>query len=286
MLDQDGPEPTLLHLLAGTITGTNLKLANDLAGALDTEDFRILPIVGKGTVQGARDLLDLTAIDAATLQSNVVDFETLKRERGDVGQRLAVIAKLFNEELHVLAPRSIETIDQLAGKRVNFGPSTSGGHATSRLIFEQLGIEVDMQERSQVEAPTALLAGEIDALCRVVGSPVEDFSAMIDDQGLHLLPITVDRIAGAYLEASFSNRLYPGLVAPDRPVATIAVASLLVCKDLSDDHPRMAALSSFVERLRRALPTLRGEGYHAKWAEAALDVALPGWKTFRGPGAC
>ena len=272
--------PTTLHLMAGTITGTNLKLCNDLARHLDDDDFRVLPMVGKGSLQGARDLLDLSVLDVATLPSNVLAFEALKASHGDVAGRLAVIAKLFNEELHVVAPRSCATIDALAGKQVNFGPATSGGHVTSRLVFKALGIDVQVRELEQTDAPAALMSGDIDALSRLVGSPVGEFETITEDQGLHLLPIPLERLAGAYLETTFSAGLYPGLVAPERPVRTAAVASLLACRHLDRGNPRRAVLATFAERLRAALPELARGSYHPKWTEASMEVAIPGWQAF------
>ena len=272
---------TVVTVLAGTITGTNLKLANELSIIMDTPDFRTLPCVGKGSIQGASDLLDLDQVDVAFLQSNVIDFAVVKGRHPDIGNRLQAIAKMFNEEVHVIAPRTVARIEDLQGKRVNFGPSSSGGHATARLTFEAMGIEIEVLELSQLEAPDALREGRIDALCRVVGSPVAEFQALSPDEGLHLLPVPTDRISGAYLPVTFTAEDYPGLVRVDQPVQTAAVVSLLATRQRPDDHPRQKVIQAFAVRLEEAIGILKSGDFHPKWAETTLDIAIPGWRPFR-----
>ena len=283
-LTSDGIEPpTVITVLAGTITGTNLKLANDLAAAMDAPDLRILPIVGKGSIQGALDLLSLDQIDVALLQSNVIDFDTVTGEHPDIGQRIGIIAKMFNEEVHIVAPRAITRIEDLKDKRVNCGPRSSGGYATAKIIFEAIGIEIEALELSQLEAPDALREGRIDALCRVVGAPVADLKALSPDEGLHLLPIPDEALRGAYLPVNFTAEDYPGLVLSDQPIQTAAVVSLLVTRQLPTGHPRQNAIQSFVARLADVIGTLKSGGFHPKWTEATLDVAIPGWEPFQSP---
>ena len=273
--------PTVISVLAGTITGTNLKLANDLAAVLDAPDLRILPVVGKGSAQGALDLLSLDQIDVAFLQSNVIDFETVKAEHPDIGQHIGIIAKMFNEEVHIVAPRAMTQIEDLKGKRVNCGPRSSGGHATAKMIFEAIGVEIQTLELSQLEAPHALREGRIDALCRVVGAPVADLQDLRPDEGLHLIPIPDEALRGPYLPVRFTAEDYPGLILPERPIQTAAVASLLVTRQLPTDHLRQEAIQTFVARLEGAMSHLKSGGFHPKWTEATFDIAVPGWKPFR-----
>lgn len=274
-------QPVIVNVLAGTITGTNLRLANDIAAVLDGTDFRICPIIGKGSLQSASDLLGMPQIDVAFLQSNVIDLEQVKRKHLDIGQRVRVIAKMFNEEVHLVTKTDIASVDDLSGMRVNLGPSTSGGHATSRQIFRALGIEIDVHDIAQVDALDALRDGRIDALCRVVGSPVGDLQAVIPGEGLHLLPLPVERIGGAYLPVALTADDYPGLISGGQPTTTAAAASLLAARQPQDMLGRQK-IDAFSARLKSALGRLNGDGYHSKWAEATFDINIPGWQTYEG----
>src|SRR5512135_1458714 len=61
-------------LISGRINGTDIQAASDLAAVLDKPDqLRVLPIVGRGSVQNLTDLLYLRGIDVAILQSDVLD---------------------------------------------------------------------------------------------------------------------------------------------------------------------------------------------------------------------
>jgi hypothetical protein len=58
----------IVGVLAGSIDGTSMHAASDLALALDDGDrLRILPIQGKGSVQAITDLLYLRGVDIAII---------------------------------------------------------------------------------------------------------------------------------------------------------------------------------------------------------------------------
>ena len=65
----------VVGLISGGVTGTYVRIAADLANALDDGyELRVLPIIGKGSVRNIEDLLLLRGIDVAIVQSDVLDF--------------------------------------------------------------------------------------------------------------------------------------------------------------------------------------------------------------------
>ena len=156
------------------MTGTYVRIAADLANALDDGyELRVLPIIGKGSVRNIEDLLLLRGIDVAIVQSDVLDFYKRAELVPNIEGKLRYIAKLYNEEVHVLAKSQHGTIDDLGGKRVNFGTDGSGTFMTASIIFDDLGIDVDVQSDPEPIALEKLRAGEIDALVFVGGKPVD-----------------------------------------------------------------------------------------------------------------
>src|SRR5919112_172553 len=90
-------------IVSGTPAGTYLQFAYDLSVVLDDmsdNGLRVLPILGKGGAQNIRDVLALKGVDMGIAQTT--DLARLKSEQPDLGSRLSYIAKLYNEELHVL----------------------------------------------------------------------------------------------------------------------------------------------------------------------------------------
>src|SRR5215216_2670575 len=142
-----------VSVISGTPGGTYFRMASDMAFVLDNDDLRVLPILGKGAGQNAYDIRFLKGVDLGFVRT-----DTLQQLRGDkrvlnVERHITYVARLFNDELHVIAPRDITDIRQLAGKKVSFDVAGSGTNYTGRAMFAGLGLEV---EAINVDQPTAL----------------------------------------------------------------------------------------------------------------------------------
>ena len=87
-------------------------------------------MVGLGAVKDVEDLLYLRGTDMAIVQQDVIDFMVANDVYPSIKQRIGLITTLSVDQFHVLASKEIETIDQLAGKKVNYGPSDGGTFMT------------------------------------------------------------------------------------------------------------------------------------------------------------
>ena len=144
--------PTLNHLAAranaGTVgiisggpDGTYVRIAADLAAVLDDGDaLRVLPILGKGSLQNLADILVLRGVDIGIVQSDVLAFARRERLLPGVDSLIQYIAKLYDEEVHVLARAEIARIEDLAGRPVNVDVRGSGTAMTAALLFDALGL--------------------------------------------------------------------------------------------------------------------------------------------------
>lgn len=104
-----------ISVISGGINGTYVRIASDLSSVLDNgDDLRILPIMGKGSVQNIDDLLYLKGIDIGIVQSDVLEFVKQENKHPTIEERIRYITKLYNEEFHLLANSSItETVPRL-----------------------------------------------------------------------------------------------------------------------------------------------------------------------------
>ena len=269
----------VVGLISGGVTGTYIRIAADLADALDDGyELRVLPIIGKGSVRNIEDLLLLRGIDVAIVQSDVLDFYKRAELVPNIENKIQYIARLYNEEVHVLARTEYQTIDDLAGKRVNFGTEGSGTFMTAGIIFDDLGIEVEVTSHPEPIALERLRTGEIDALVFVGGKPLTLIEEVEREEGLHLLAIPPERIKAAYVPSELTAEAYPGLIEPTNPVQTVAVTAVLAAYNWPVDHPRRAKVARFVERLFANFDRLLEPPFHPKWREIDLSAEVPGWQ--------
>ena len=274
----------VVGVISGGVTGTYVRIAADLANALDDGyELRVLPIIGKGSVRNIEDLLLLRGIDVAIVQSDVLDFYKRAELVPNIEGKIRYISKLYNEEVHVLARAQYGTIDDLAGKRVNFGTEGSGTFMTASIVFDDLGIDVAVQSDPEPIALEKLRAGAIDAMVFVGGKPVAFIGEVARSAQLHLLAIPPARIKAAYLPSEFTAEIYPNLIEPGDPVATVAVSAVLAAYNWPDGHPRRAKLNRFIRRFTENFGTLLEPPFHPKWQEVDLSAQVPGWRRITAP---
>lgn len=266
-------------IISGGVTGTYVRIAADLADAFDQGyDLRVLPVIGKGSVRNIEDLLLLRGIDIAIVQSDVLDFYKRADLYPGIEQKIAYIAKLYNEEVHLLARAEFASVDELRGQRVNFGAEGSGTFMTAGIIFDELAIEVEATTLPEPEALTALRAGEIAALVFVGGQPLTLLTQIEANSGLRLLPIPAERVHAAYVPAVLSADSYPRLLAPGESVPTLAVGAVMAAYNWPAEHPRNAKVRRFVDHLFADLDRLKHAPYHPKWQQVDLAAPVPGWQ--------
>ena len=269
-------------IISGGVTGTYVRIAADLADALDQGyELRVLPVIGKGSVRNIEDLLLLRGIDIAIVQSDVLDFYRRSEALPDVDRKIRYITKLYEEEVHVLARGEFATVDQLAGRRVNFGTEGSGTFMTAGIVFDDLGVQVEVTTYPEPEALERLRQGAIDALVFVGGQPLSLIAGVTPADGLRLIPLPRERIKAAYLPAELTSESYPQLIAPGQKVPTVAVGAVMAAYNWPTQHPRYAKVERFVDHLFEEIDRLKAPPYHPKWKQVDLAAEVPGWQRMR-----
>ena len=141
-------------IAGGQLSGTYMTFANELAEVLDDGDnLRVLPIVSYGAASNLDDLLYLRGVDVAVTQSDVFEYFQTQRKVAGLQSRVHYITRLPVSEVHIMAKRNIRSIEDLRGKKVNFGPAGSGSSLTGPIIFQRAGVKV---EQTQFDNPVAL----------------------------------------------------------------------------------------------------------------------------------
>jgi TRAP-type uncharacterized transport system substrate-binding protein len=175
-------------IAGGLIDGTYMRFADELGKVLDDGDnLRVLPMVSYGAASNLDDLLYLRGVDLAVTQSDVFEYFRTERKTPNLQNRIHFMLRLPIAELHILAKTDIRTVEDLRGKRVNFGPAGSGSSLTGTIVFQRLGVQVEQVLIDQQSALQRLQSGEVAALVRVVGKPVDFFTKVAPNSGLHLI---------------------------------------------------------------------------------------------------
>ena len=269
-------------LIAGDMHSATVRMSKDLAAVLDDGDRRrVLTVVGKGSIQNILDLLYLRDIDVAIVQTDVLEYFRARSVHPDVENAIRYIAKLHNEELHLLVRDDIESIEDLAAKPVSFGALGSGTYITASVLFGALKVGVQPMMIDQSLALEKLKAGKIAGMVYVVGKPARLFAEISPDDGLKLLPVPLPpKLLEAYLPSRLTSDDYPGLIAPDAPLETISVGSVMAVYNWDPKNWRYAKVERFTKGFFEEFEALRGPARHPKWAEVNLAAELPGWQRF------
>lgn len=270
-----------IGLISGGVEGTYVRIAADLAAVLDGDEVRVLPIIGKGSVQNTLDVMFLRGVDIGIVQSDVLAFLRRERTVANLERSLQYIAKLYNEELHVLGNAQATSLQELAGKKVNFDVRGSGTSITASLLFDKLGIKVEPTYFDQALALEKLKSGEIAALAYVAGRPTRLFRDVRAEEGLRFVPVpAVEALTDTYLPATLTSADYPGLIPNGESVETIAVGAVMAVYGWPQGSDRHARVARFVEAFFSRFPEFLKAPRHAKWKEVNLAARVPGWQRF------
>jgi TRAP transporter TAXI family solute receptor len=270
-----------ITVMTGTIGGTYVQFGADLASALDDGDqMRVLPIVGRGSVQSIADILFLKGVDLGIMRADTLDYLEKKGYTGNIRGQFAYITKLYSEEMHVVAKTSIKSLADLNGKRVAVDLPNGGTFVTAITIFERLDVKPVYAFIEQRVAYEKLKNGELDAVVAVQGSPSKAVTQVKGD-GLHLVPIPYSGpLQNDYLPSVLKAEDYPSLIAPGGRVDTVAVPAILAAYNWAPKTERYRKVEQFVNIFFDRLKSLQQPPFHPKWKEVVLSAPLKGWNRF------
>jgi len=75
-------------IISAPVGGVTSILISDLARVVDSDEVRVLQVIGKGPVQNVIDILDLKSIDMGAVVSDVPEFYKLQYKLPDIASRL------------------------------------------------------------------------------------------------------------------------------------------------------------------------------------------------------
>jgi TRAP-type uncharacterized transport system substrate-binding protein len=270
-------------LISGTIGGTYVQFGADLASVLDDGNkLRVLPIVGRGSVQSVADILFLQGVDIGVVRADTLDYLERKGFAKDIKRQFTYITKLYNEEMQVIAPKAIHNLHDLEGKTVSVDLPNGSTFVTVLTVAERIGLKANFVYIEQRVAMEKLKKGELDAVIVVGGKPYKSVSSFNNDGRFHLVKVDYETpLQGDYLPTTLTSKDYPNLIADGETVDTIAVPALLAAYNWSPKSDRYRKLTLFVNAFFSKFPQFQKPPFHPKWKEVSLSAPLPGWNRFQ-----
>ena len=271
---------TVRVLAAGVDTA---HMLHELAATLNkTGSLRILPIMGGGGIQNIIDTLYLQGIDMALVRYDMLDLLRAQKTYGTIEKRIRYVTKLFDEEIHVVARREINSIEQLAGLRVNYGDPGSGTFERADRIFRTLGVAAIPVSYSTSQALEKVRSGEIAATVHVGPRPSPFVRQFDSDDGVRLLSVPlISGLEDLYRRATLDHKDYPDLIAQGQSVSTLSVETFLAVYNWRKKNERSIKVDTFVTTFFDRLAEVQQPDRHPKWREVALLTEVPGWRRLK-----
>jgi TRAP-type uncharacterized transport system substrate-binding protein len=282
MPNRDDMNANTVTIITAPAGGASAIFGSDIMRVLDDGNLRVIPVLGKGPVRNAVDILYLKAIDMGLVAGDVPEFYKLQYRVPDITAHLRYIAKLYNNELHIIAPTSVKSIFDLEGKRIT--AQTDVGYYSAKVIFSRLGIKAQFDYwTDDARAIQKLIDGQSDAYITSTGKVFALARAIKnDDRRLHLVPIPYDpRLQDLYLPTTLSDTDYPNLLAPGEKIDTIATSVLLATFNWPENSDRYRRTAKFVDAFFSKFDEFHKPPRHPKWSEASISIRIPGWERFK-----
>jgi hypothetical protein len=198
-------------------------------------------------------------------------------------EKLRSIAALFDEHIHLvaLADSGINSVADLAGKRVSLDEPGSGTYVDAKLILEANGVALDSITPEALKggaASEALRNGKIDAFFVVAGYPTGSLVELASAAEIKLVPIDgagAEALTAAHAFFSLSEvpaGTYEGVAA----TTTVAVgAQWFTSSDKSDDLIYEITKALWNEQSRILLDVGHAKGKTITPATALAGVGVP-----------
>lgn len=271
-------------VMTGGATGTYIQIGRDLAGVM-AECGQTLDVVeSAGSLENFMAVRTRGNTQFGIVQNDVLEYlKTYSADDPAVAraiQGVRIAFPLYDEEVHLVARSDIDSVADLAGKRVAIGVENSGTFLTASLVLDLTGTQpAERRKIAPADALPALKSGEIDALFYVAGAPTALFAeGDIDGEQFHLVPITDQTLQTVYDAVTISANTYP--FQPEE-VSGIAVKALLMTFEYNpqgNSYQRQSckAVSDLSHLILTRLPQLQENG-HPKWKNVDLQDIPAGW---------
>jgi len=270
-------------IMTGPFGGLTPIMGSDLARVLDDgEKLRVLPVAGKGSVQNIIDILYLKTIDMGFVVSDVMEFFRVQYNAQNIESKLRYISKLYNNEVYIIAPTSIRSVYDLAGKKI-MAPRDVGLF-TASIILSRLNISATFDyQTDDTLALQKVIDGQADAWIVSVGKIFPIARNIKNENGrLHLVSIPYEKaLWDLYWPSQFTSEEYPNLVPSGQTVETLATGVILASYNWPENSDRYRKVARFTEAFFSKNEEFSKPPRNPKWRDMNISAKVLGWTRFK-----
>ncbi|GAA0363979.1 TAXI family TRAP transporter solute-binding subunit [Bacillus horti] len=286
----NGATSSIIIATGGT-TGTYYALGGALAVNIEQKTNINSSAQSTGASAENMRLLRTGDVDLAFTQGDIADYAvsgSIMFEADGAIENIQGIASLYNETIQIVVAEDsdIQSVEDLAGKRVSVGAPGSGTEANAEQILEIYGMTFDDLGRADRlafgESTSFIQDGSLDAAFVTAGTPTAAVNELAATRGVRIVGLDDSHIADLidqypyYAEEIIPAGTYSGF---DEEIKTVAVkAQLVVRSELEED-----AVYEITKALFESIDALGST--HEKGSHISLDTALEGLSLELHPGA-
>ncbi len=247
--EKQAAEAYKITILTGSTAGTYYPVGTAYAELLNKySDGKISAraVEGRASVSNIKDICNGVA-NAGLAQNDISYYAyhgtTISDFEGNPQKCIRAVAVLYPETIQIvtLADSGINSLQDLAGKKVAVGAEGSGTYWNARQILEAAGVwdQIIPEYRKFSDIVEDLKLGNIDAAFLTAGIPTSAVEQLAAEVNIKIIPVPTD----VYQKLKQQYPFYTQVVIPagtykglNEDVQTVAVMSmLLVHKDVPDD---------------------------------------------------
>jgi TRAP-type uncharacterized transport system substrate-binding protein len=268
-------------LASGLPEGTFIRFGAEIARNLnDGDKLRVIPMITYGATSNVKDLLLLKGVDVAFTHADVLEHFKTVEKIPNIEKRINYIIGMYVSHIHVLARPEINSIYDLAGKKVSFHTPGAGTSVTAPILFRRLGIKVVPVPVNNAIALEQMKTGELAALVNTGAKPNDIFNKFKNDYGYKFLPIPFEKFDDLYAPSVFTSEDYPGYIKPGERVSALGVPVVLAVYNWPKDSVRFRRLERFIDYFFDRFEGFQTPPYHPAWKTINLATKVPGWTRY------
>lgn len=250
------------------------RMIADLSSELnENSNIRLVPVIGVNSVQSIYDSLYLKGIDLAIVHADVLEYLERTGRYDRIRDRIRGLTKLYEEKVAIIAGEQYQSLEDLAGKDVNFGKEGKGSNITSTILFDLLGIDVNVQNLDKYDALEKVKSGEIAATVYLVEGPNQEFESISANDNLNLLEIPQQQeLTELYQRDELTIAEFPNLLSGSDTVPTIAVEVIIASYNWAETRKwRHGKLTQFVDAFVSGFDNLQNDNdTQPEWKQISL----------------
>lgn len=260
-------------IASGQKTGTNHPMVEDIIKVCSTDDYPLRNVITNGSIDNVNKIYTDKNSQFGIIQEDALDYQ--RKIDPKMMSRVVAVFPFFSVEVHAIAKNGspINSLADMAGKRVVEGPEGSGTWVTVQLIKELTGIkwETVPGNLSQKDGLSAVQRGEADVEFIVAGQPI---NVLTTAKGVKLVPLTnpaLDKY-GFYTKTQLPSGTYSF---QQGPVTTYKVTNVLATFAYKNQYQK--EIGSLVSCITKHVDDLQANG-HPKWRDVdPLDIDRVKW---------